>query len=317
MRVLTRILLALVLIGIVCGYDLTQRNPASLGIGIRSAAGESAEDEVEEAEVELAWPGADDESPSPHVVFAEPTYKGHDPRHNVTRRYGAFTVYYDDRVLGPRWVAIKLTAAMADANSDFKRPKKFKTDSYLKQKGYAFTKHADYNNVGSYKTLPDNARWDRGHMVQFDDARGYGNQAGKDSMYTTNICPQLAALNQRGWLTLEQRMTEFARDYKRVWILVGPIYGDDPKPFAKGRKVPAPEAFYRIAVRETEDGGVAAVAFIMPQKPIPSETDLPCFIRTIDEIEFRTGLDFLHELPDEIEVPLEAVSGEIWADLED
>lgn len=90
----------------------------------------------------------------------------------------------------PRWTPIKLTRQMADANSHLKRQKGFKIDQTLKQKGYRVTKHDDYKNPTRVR------RWDRGHMVQFDDARGYAEQAGKDSFYTSNICPQLSLLNQ-------------------------------------------------------------------------------------------------------------------------
>lgn len=271
------------------------------GLAFRSEAVETAA---------LDWPAPDPLSPIPHTVFGEPSYAEHDDLHNVTRRYGAFTVYYDDRVLGPRWTAIKMTSEIADANSDFKRPSRFKTDRFLRDNGFAFTKHSDYNN------LPTEPRkWDRGHMAQFDDVRGYGDDAARDSMFTTNIVPQLHDFNAKGWLTLEQRMTEFARDFGRAWLLIGPIYGDDPQPFAVGRHVPAPESFYRIAMRETEDGGLAVVAFVMPHEPIPRTVDLSEFLTSIDEIEALTGLDFLHELPDEIEDAVEMSVFAIWPDL--
>lgn len=258
----------------------------------------------------LGWPAPDPLSPRPHTVFGEPVYAEHDDLHNATRRYDAFTVYYDDRVLGPRWTAIKLTSSIADANGDFKRPSRFKTDRFLRDKGFAVTKHSDYKN------LPTEPRkWDRGHMVQFDDVRGYGDDAGRDSMFTTNIVPQLHDFNAKGWLTLEQRMTEFSRDFGRAWLLIGPIYGDDPQPFTVGRHVPAPESFYRIAMRETEDGGLAVVAFVMPHEPIPRTLDLSEFLTSIDAIEALTGLDFLHELPDEIEDAVEMSVFAIWPDL--
>jgi len=255
----------------------------------------------------LAWPARNPVSPLPHTVFGEPVYSGHDDQHNATRRYGAFTVYYDDRILGPRWTAIKMTSAIADANSGFSRPSRFKTDNFLRDNGFSFTTHGDYNNLPA-----EPRKWDRGHMVQFDDVRGYGDNAGRDSMFTTNVCPQLHDLNAKGWLALEKRMTKFARDYRRVWLLTGPIYGENPKPFTAGRRVPAPEAFYRIAVRETDGFGVAVVAFIMPQEPIPSDVDLSGFLTSIDEIEERTGLDFLRDLPDALEDSIEMAVSPMW-----
>ncbi|OHD65475.1 MAG: hypothetical protein A2176_13140 [Spirochaetes bacterium RBG_13_51_14] len=253
------------------------------------------------------WPAHDEFSPSPHHVFGEPVYKHHDACHNVLLTYQAFTVYYDDTVLAPRWAAIKLTSSIVDANSDFRRPARFKTDPHLKFMGYQYTTHDDYDNVDAASV-----HWDRGHMIQFDDARGYGDQAGLESMYTTNICPQLADLNQNGWLSLENRMTEFARDYRCVWIIVGPVYEEHPQPYAEGRRVPAPSSFYRIAVRLDDTGAVKAVAFIMPQEPIPRNADLTRYISCIDDIEKMTGIDFFHELPDEIENRIESEKGEIW-----
>ncbi|MEE9295718.1 MAG: DNA/RNA non-specific endonuclease [Phycisphaerae bacterium] len=295
------LLVALVTVG--CASPERREEPATVreAMPLRSELVESAA---------LDWPALDLLSPVPHMVFGEPTYVDHDETHNVTRRYGEFTVYYDDRVLAPRWAAIKMTSAVADANSDFKRPSRFKKDPFLPDNGFVFTTHKDYNN------LPIEPRkWDRGHIVQFDDVRGYGDEAGRDSMFTTNICPQLHELNAKGWLTLEQRMTEFARDYDRVWLYIGPIYGDDPQPFAEGRRVPAPEAFYRIAVREADDGGITAVAFVMPHEPIPRDADLNEYLTSVDEIEMLTGLDFLHQLPDAMEDGVESAVFGIWPDL--
>jgi hypothetical protein len=84
----------------------------------------------------VSWPEPNVQLALPHHVFGEPKYEDHDPKHNVKRGYSGFTVYYDDRVLGPRWVAMKLTSGMADANNDFGRPGRFKVDKYLKEHGW-------------------------------------------------------------------------------------------------------------------------------------------------------------------------------------
>ena len=282
----------------------------TLVIALTLAGCVSPESRLRTAPPPQTWPMDAPDSASPHVVFGEPVFVDHDPEHNVTLRYGAFSVYYDDRVLGPRWVAMKLTAAVADAHSDFARPSRFKTDPALDEMGFDFTTHGDYANT------PDEPRkWDRGHMVQFDDIRGHGDDAGRDSMFTTNVCPQLAALNQRGWLSLEQRMTEYARDFGTVWLIIGPVYDGPLHPFAPDRRVPAADAFFRVAVRRGAAGEPQAIAFIMPQAPVPRDADLDAFGVSIDEIEARTGLDFLHELPDEIEDLLEADVSTPWPDL--
>jgi endonuclease G, mitochondrial len=247
--------------------------------------------------------------PEPQTIFGNPIYLKHDDKHNITRQYSAFTVYYDDIVFSPRWTAIKITKEIADKNDDIKRPKRFKVDPELKQKGYQTATHDDYKNPAGTQ------QWSRGHMVQFDDARGYGQQAAEESFYTTNICPQLAALNGQGWLTLEKLCTEYARDYGVVWVYTGPIY-TEINPFAPDRKIPAPTSFYKIAITPGDNRGIDVLAFIVPHKPLKSDADLSKFLTSIDDVEKQTGLDFLYDLPDDYENYLEKTTWQLWPDIE-
>ena len=208
----------------------------------------------------VTWPPRNALSPEPRTVFGVPEYEDHDDDHNILREYSGFTVYYDDEILGPRWTAIKLTAEMADLHNEVKRERNFTKDTQIEDAGYEVTVHKDYNNP------PGSRKWARGHIVQFDDARGWGAQSGKDSFFTSNIAPQLQSHNSKGWLTLEKTCTEFARDYERVWIYCGPIYEDNPKPFAANRKVPKPVAFYKIVVSPGDNDAVDVLAFRMPQE---------------------------------------------------
>lgn len=255
------------------------------------------------------WPTWDNDTAEPHTVFGEPNYAEHDPNHNIVKKYAAFTVYYDDEILSPRWTAIKMTHYVADRNNDISRLKRFRVDKTLKSAGYETTNHDDYKNPKGKLT------WDRGHMIQFDDARGYGQTAAEESFYTSNVCPQLSALNQKGWLTLEETCTEFARDYEVVWIYTGPIYGEHKVPFAKGRKVPKPIAFYKIVVAPGENDGVDVLAFRMPHKAIARDADVSEYLVSIRSIEDETGLDFLQELPDDLENVLETTVWDLWPDL--
>jgi endonuclease G, mitochondrial len=63
---------------------------------------------------------------------------------------------------------------------------------------------------------------------------------------------------------------------------------------------------------DEKDGELRAMAFIIGQNV--KATDRPeKFLVSIDEIERRTGLDFLSELPDDLEERLEAqVAARMW-----
>jgi endonuclease G len=91
--------------------------------------------------------------------------------------------------------------------------------------------------------------------------------------------------------------------------MAGPVFGEKPARLQK--RVAVPEAFFMIVVDESE-GRVRAMAFLLPQDAGEGAT-LDSFVTTIDEIEMRTGLDFLSALPDEAENALEAKRvGRVW-----
>lgn len=56
---------------------------------------------------------------------------------------------------------------------------------------------------------------------------------------------------------------------------------------------------------DESDGRLRAQAFVFPQET-PAFAEPDGYLVTIDEVERRTGLDFLPELPDELETALEA-----------
>lgn len=153
--------------------------------------------------------------------------------------------------------------------------------------------------------------YDRGHMApNYAIALYYGRQAQEETFRMSNICPQKHALNAGVWKQLEQRIAvNYPARFGEVWVFVGPVFGESPALLK--RRVAVPEAFYLIVVDENE-GRVRTEAFLIPQDA-PAEVGPGRYLTSIDEIERRTGLDFLSQLPDEAEKTLEAKTvARVW-----
>lgn len=199
-----------------------------------------------------------------------------------------YVVGYSDTLGNPLWAAYHLhDVALRDAPP---RPERFTIDV----RTVAQVAPQAYDRSG----------YDRGHMApNYAIATRYGGHAQEETFQMSNVCPQRHALNAGLWKDLEQRIaTNYAGRFGEVWVLAGPVFG--ARPAKLRRTVAIPEAFYMIVVDES-DGRVRAEAFLFPQETKPGGK-LDDYLTSIDEIEQRTGLDFLSELPDEAENALEA-----------
>jgi DNA/RNA endonuclease G (NUC1) len=76
-----------------------------------------------------------------------------------------------------------------------------------------------------------NSGYDRGHMAPSSPiGKRYGQEAQDNTFKMTNMVPQLPGLNQRGWEALERIIsTDWAENFKKVWVIVGPVFRGDCK----------------------------------------------------------------------------------------
>ena len=162
--------------------------------------------------------------------------------------------------------------------------------------------------------------YDRGHLAPAASMK-WSKAAMDDSFLMSNIAPQVGkGFNQGIWKILERRMRQWACERGTLYIVTGPLYesqdaqrleydGDGDGVDDNGITVSVPSHFFKIAF----DPAVAEViAFVLPNMKLKT-SNLPKYITSIDEIEARSGLDFLGDLPDHDEVAIEAkVQLDIW-----
>ena len=167
-------------------------------------------------------------------------------------------------------------------------------------------------------------RYQRGHMAPKSAMyHCYGDSAVRDTFVLSNTCPQLGPLNNGPWGDLEDLVREsYSVSCDEVWIIAGPIFDDtngratltkDTAYSTVAQKpVEIPDQFYKIIIDEL-DGQIRALAFIMDADETYGygtsdsiSARLSGFLASIDEIEEKTGLDFLWELGEEMEAQLES-----------
>jgi len=206
-------------------------------------------------------------------------------------RNHAYMVGYSDLKGNPLWVVYKLTPAKENT-PHLKRPDGF---------------HADWRNVGLITSSDyTNSDYDRGHMApNHAISILYGKEAQYETFLMTNITPQKPSLNQKLWQQLEEKELEmFAPKFKALWVYTGPLFDAKVTRLKSSYFVEIPDAFYKMYVGIEEDGTLRALAFILPQN-VKATDRLEKYAVSIDEVERRSGFDFLHELEDEIEEALE------------
>lgn len=158
----------------------------------------------------------------------------------------------------------------------------------------------------------DRSGYDRGHMVpNYAIATRFGAEMQRNTFFMTNIAPQSPALNRGVWREVEHRIADlWTARWGEIWVIVGAIPSDSGQTLSNSG-IDVPEKFYQVIVAQ-EGMDVRAQAVVYDQsvgwRAWPTRG-----LVTIDELEQMTGLDFLPELPDFIQSPLEAeLPSRLW-----
>lgn len=202
--------------------------------------------------------------------------------------YQGFTSCYNSKTLIPDWVAYELTE------------EETRGDATRADKGFGM----DMNYKGKQARREDyfHSGWTKGHMAPAADFF-WSDEAMAETFFFQNICPQREELNNKDWQYLEKQVRRWANEYGRVWVVSGPIIGENKYGTIGEDKVVVPDAFFKVVL--VHDGfRYQSIAFIMGNDA--ERYWLSDCALTVDDLEKRTGLDFYPALPDDIEEDTES-----------
>ena len=202
--------------------------------------------------------------------------------------YQGHTVSYNTSTLIPDWVAYELTDEETHGEAT-RFDKNFSMDPSFRKKQ---AMREDYRG----------SSWTRGHMAPAADF-AWDDDAMAATFYFTNICPQDETLNAGDWQYLEKKVRQWANRYGSVWVVTGPIVGENRYGTIGDRDVVVPDSFYKALLIRKKNGSYSAIAFVM------DNDDDRYFLKdcsmSINELETLTGFDFFPSLDDKIEDKVE------------
>ncbi len=201
------------------------------------------------------------------------------------------------------WVAYLLDKETV--SGDVKTRRKWQADPWLSEE--------ETLEPDDYKKAHETLKVDRGHQAPLASFKGTKNWA--ETNFLSNITPQKSDLNQGPWLKLEEKVRNLVKADNIVYVMTGPFFvkcmpclpnADEP------HKVPS--GYWKIIIVQADKtiDSIKCASFILDQNT-PRRDNLLDHLCTINDIEAKTGLDFLRELPDDMEQEIENSRYETWA----
>lgn len=161
----------------------------------------------------------------------------------------------------------------------------------------------------AYRTYKDDynkAGYTRGHLCASED-RVYSKEANKQTFYYSNMSPQIGNQFNGGiWLNMEAKVQSWGKEDSlrdTLYVVKGGTIDDDKILKYAGNGVAVPK-YYFMAVLARKNDQYKAMAFFVEHKAY-SSYNVTDYAMSVDELEKRTGIDFFHNLPENIEAKVE------------
>ena len=228
----------------------------------------------------------------PFICFGQLKFLPKKSKGDCVVEHTYYSLSYVEKHEQAEWVHYKLNPKMVLTN-EINR-KKFKTDRNYYQDRTCKSKSAHKDDI---KFSVDSL--ERGHLAPAADMK-IDSISVREAAYMSNISPQKKDFNRREWYELEKHVRSLAKE-NELYITTGGVLSCDLDSIGKKNKVSVPKLFYKIIY---DDKNKRMTAYLMPNRKLHSSFEN--HIVTVDLIETLTGIDFYHQLEDELEEKLES-----------
>ncbi len=231
---------------------------------------------------------------NPNFVMGNPSNAGKNPN-NYLMIKPQYVLSYSRERGTPNWVSWQLNQSWL---GNVERQDDFRPDDSLPSDWYR-VKPNDYTRSG----------YDRGHMVPSADRRN-SVEDNSSTFLMTNIIPQTPDNNRGAWRELEEYCRYLVKQGKELYIIAG-VDGSSRK-IGRKKEVTAPAFTWKVIVvldkpREGIEGiseNTRVIAVNVTNRQNTSD-DWKRYLVSVDELEVKTGYNFLTQVPESIQKVIE------------
>lgn len=224
--------------------------------------------------------------------------------------YRNYTVCYDSNALTTYWVAYPLNSSYFGSVARTEEWA-YVDSSLLEESKQVNVKSSFYdsNNVNNFS---------RGHLVP-SGSRNASEKMNEQTFLSVNIAPQIqSGFNGSIWNALENALQAQAKS-NSLFVVTGtmcPQANDGNGSFSmeetyddkSGKQIPAPRYFYKVVLKvdnEENPTSASAIGFWYTNQSHTGNFYDAAYVKSVDQIEELTGLDFFVNLPDTLENSVE------------
>ena len=216
-----------------------------------------------------------------------------------------FVLSYNSETATPNWVSWHLSNIWI---GDADRQDNFRADAEVPDAWYRVS-GSDYSGSG----------FDRGHLCPSGD-RTHSIEDNSSTFVMSNIIPQSPDNNRGPWVDLENYCRDLVFSNNQEMYIIAGIYGkggqgsNGNRQSIDSRRITVPKGVWKVVLvlekgerdlfRVHENTRIIAVD--MPNKQGIRSKDWQEYRTTVDEIEEKTGLDLLSNLPADLQETLES-----------
>jgi len=206
-----------------------------------------------------------------------------------------YVLAHDARLKIPLWVQYQLSPEELLGTSE-------RSDDFRPDTSIPFGFRAELEDYSG-------SDFDRGHMAPAADMRR-SDRVMSDSFLLSNMAPQVGSgFNRHIWANLEAAVRGWVEQRGTLTVIIGPVFAVESNRVTfdviGDSHVAVPTHFYKIVVDANDPDNPEALAFLLPNRSLSGQ-HYSQYLRSIDEIEAATGLDFLSALPVAVQQNLES-----------